>query len=183
MYVHCFVFLNFTLTDVARPTLYEKQRISCFTILCDVTDPNKDCCTNGRGLTFILHRHFLFVTIVVFFFLLKTYQKHSKIFLLTIAILFSVILWWSLKYPQNIRQISLATIDRISSLYANVVRKMDSVFEAYLGQDAGMLLEPDDIPKTTDPVWILGKHYNAIQGENRISTSAIECRVTCLWCF
>lgn len=42
---------------------------------------------------------------------------------------------------------------------------MDSVFEAYLGQDGGMLLEPDDIPKTNDPVWILGKQYNAIQGE------------------
>lgn len=42
---------------------------------------------------------------------------------------------------------------------------MDSVFEAYLGQDGGMLLEPD-IPKTNDPVWILGKQYNAIQGEN-----------------
>lgn len=48
-------------------------------------------------------------------------------------------------------------------LYANVVRRMDSVLEAYLGQDGGPL-EPDDIPKTNSPVWILGKRYNAIQG-------------------
>lgn len=103
---------------------------------------------------------------------MDVYQKDSKIFLLTIVILLCVILWWSLKYPQNYRQISLATIDRISSLYVNVVRKMDSVFEAYLGQDAGMLLEPDDIPKTNDPVWILGKQYNAIQGKKTNRTSA-----------
>lgn len=43
---------------------------------------------------------------------------------------------------------------------------MDSVFEAYLGQDTGILSEPDDIPKTNDPVWILGKQYNAIQGKH-----------------
>lgn len=36
------------------------------------------------------------------------------------------------------------------------------VFEVYyLGQDG---LEPDDIPKTDEPVWILGKKYNAVQG-------------------
>lgn len=71
----------------------------------------------------------------------------------------------SFRYSRTIRFISIANIDRISVLYANVIRKMDSVFEAYLGQDATMLLEPDDIPKTSDPVWILGKQYNAIQGE------------------
>lgn len=69
-------------------------------------------------------------------------------------------LWLAVKYPQ-----SFANIDRISSLYVNVIRKMDSVFEAYLGPDAGILSEPDDIPKTNDPVWILGKQYNAIQGK------------------
>lgn len=40
---------------------------------------------------------------------------------------------------------------------------MDSVLEAYLGQDGGPL-EPDDIPKTNNPVWILGKKYSAVQG-------------------
>lgn len=99
---------------------------------------------------------------------MKTYhtikKKSSKIFQLTIVAVFCVILWLSLKHPQKIRLILFANIDRISTLCANVIRKMDSVFEAYLGQDAGMLLEPDDIPKTNDPVWILGKHYNAIQG-------------------
>lgn len=37
---------------------------------------------------------------------------------------------------------------------------MDCMFEACL--DA--TLEPDDIPKTLEPVWILGKKYHAIQG-------------------
>lgn len=36
------------------------------------------------------------------------------------------------------------------------------VFEVYyLGQDG---VEPDDIPKTDEPVWVLGKKYNAVQG-------------------
>lgn len=56
---------------------------------------------------------------------------------------------------------------------------MDGVFEAYLGQDAGMLLEPDDIPKTNDPVWILGKHYNATQGELTIN-NRVQCNVLML---
>lgn len=55
------------------------------------------------------------------------------------------------------------TIDLIVDLYSNVVRRMDSVLEAYLGQDGGPL-EPDDIPKTNNPVWILGKKYSAVQG-------------------
>lgn len=144
--------------------------ISCLIFLCDVTDPNKDFCTMGGDWRFFIDISCL-SPIVVFLFLLRTYQKYSKIFLLSIVIICCVILWWSLKYPQNIRHFSFANIDRISSLYANVIRKMDSVFEAYLGQDAGMLLEPDDIPKTNDAVWILGKQYNAVQGKNTISTS------------
>lgn len=48
-------------------------------------------------------------------------------------------------------------------LYANVVRRMDLAFENYLAQD-NSLIEPDDIPKTNSPVWILGRRYNAIQG-------------------
>lgn len=41
---------------------------------------------------------------------------------------------------------------------------MDLAFENYLAQDNN-LIEPDDIPKTNkDPVWILGRRYNAIQG-------------------
>lgn len=38
---------------------------------------------------------------------------------------------------------------------------MECVFEAYYEHGH---LEPDDIPQTKDPVWILGKKYNAIQG-------------------
>jgi len=38
------------------------------------------------------------------------------------------------------------------------------MFEAYLTQDAGHL-DPDDIPDTTDPVWVLGKKYSAVDGE------------------
>lgn len=40
---------------------------------------------------------------------------------------------------------------------------MDLAFESYLAQDSS-LIEPDDIPKTNNPVWILGRKYNAIQG-------------------
>jgi len=43
-----------------------------------------------------------------------------------------------------------------------IISKMDCMFEAYLGHDSS--IEPDDIPKTNDPVWILGKKFNAIQG-------------------
>lgn len=59
-------------------------------------------------------------------------------------------------------------------LYAQLTRKMDSVFEAYLGPDsilAGAVGgavgsgEPEDIPKRNTNVWLLGKRYNAIQGE------------------
>lgn len=38
---------------------------------------------------------------------------------------------------------------------------MDMMFEAYLTQEAGHL-DPDDIPHTKDPVWVLGKKYRAI---------------------
>ncbi|KAJ9586503.1 hypothetical protein L9F63_019861, partial [Diploptera punctata] len=38
---------------------------------------------------------------------------------------------------------------------------MDMMFEAYLTQEASHL-DPDDIPHTKDPVWILGKKYSAI---------------------
>lgn len=52
-------------------------------------------------------------------------------------------------------------IERFLEFYTNVRGAMD-VFEVYyLGQDG---LEPDDIPKTDEPVWILGKKYNAVQG-------------------
>lgn len=36
------------------------------------------------------------------------------------------------------------------------------MFEAYLTQEAGHL-DPDDIPHTNDPVWVLGKKYRAIE--------------------
>jgi hypothetical protein len=41
---------------------------------------------------------------------------------------------------------------------------MDMMFEAYLTQEAGHL-DPDDIPHTKDPVWVLGRKYNAIHGD------------------
>jgi cysteine protease ATG4 len=41
---------------------------------------------------------------------------------------------------------------------------MDMMFEAYLTQEAGHL-DPDDIPHTEDPVWVLGKKYRAIDGD------------------
>lgn len=39
---------------------------------------------------------------------------------------------------------------------------MDMMFEAYLTNE--VQLEPDDIPNTKEPVWILGKKYSAIDG-------------------
>uniref|UniRef100_U5EYR5 Cysteine protease n=1 Tax=Corethrella appendiculata TaxID=1370023 RepID=U5EYR5_9DIPT len=39
---------------------------------------------------------------------------------------------------------------------------MDYVIDAYVGYDIGTV-EPDDIPKTDDTVWLLGKSYNTIQ--------------------
>lgn len=43
---------------------------------------------------------------------------------------------------------------------------MDLAFENYLAQaQDSNLIDLDDIPKTNrDPVWILGRRYNAIQG-------------------
>ena len=46
----------------------------------------------------------------------------------------------------------------------NSVVKMDYMFDTYIGYDIGSL-EPDDIPKTDEEVWILGKKYNTIQGK------------------
>ncbi|XP_044734329.1 cysteine protease ATG4B [Chrysoperla carnea] len=39
---------------------------------------------------------------------------------------------------------------------------MDCMFEAYLTHES-VNFEPDDIPQTSEPVWILGKKYNATQ--------------------
>lgn len=41
---------------------------------------------------------------------------------------------------------------------------MDMMFEAYMTHESGHL-EPDDIPHTKDPVWILGKKYSALNGK------------------
>lgn len=75
-----------------------------------------------------------------------------------------------------------ANIALFEDLYANVVRKMESVFESYLGgvQDgmAAVVSEPDDIPKTNDPVYILGKRYCAIQGK-----PAADLRILCACVF
>lgn len=57
---------------------------------------------------------------------------------------------------------------------------MESVLEAYLGGvQIGLVPavagsgEPDDIPKTDEPVWILGRKYCAIQG------AFISCACVC----
>lgn len=42
---------------------------------------------------------------------------------------------------------------------------MDLMFEAYLTHESTSQPEPDDIPHTKDPVWILGKKYNALKGK------------------
>lgn len=62
--------------------------------------------------------------------------------------------------------IKVEKIDRFVDLYTNVVRRMDLAFENYLAAQDNSLIEPDDIPKTNSPVWILGRRYNAIQGND-----------------
>lgn len=42
---------------------------------------------------------------------------------------------------------------------------MDYMLDAYVGYDIGSVAEPDDIPRTDDTVWILGKQYRAIEGD------------------
>lgn len=39
---------------------------------------------------------------------------------------------------------------------------MDCMYEVYYSHEGGV--EPDDIPKTKEPVWILGHKYNATKG-------------------
>lgn len=53
-------------------------------------------------------------------------------------------------------------IKRRSSKFLERLHNMDMMFEAYLTHESG-ILEPDDIPRTNNPVWILGKQYNAVQ--------------------
>lgn len=82
-----------------------------------------------------------------------------------------------------------ANIALFEDLYANVVRKMESVLESYLGgvQDgmAAVVSEqqPDDIPKTNDPVWVLGKQYCAIQGKPAVLSTYVVCCVRVRLCF
>ncbi|KAG6459349.1 cysteine protease ATG4B [Manduca sexta] len=56
---------------------------------------------------------------------------------------------------------------------------MDAMFDiCYLASTDGNNVEPDDIPKTKESVWILGKKYSAIQDLDRIRrdiTSIIWC--------
>ncbi|XP_055642753.1 cysteine protease ATG4B [Toxorhynchites rutilus septentrionalis] len=54
---------------------------------------------------------------------------------------------------------------------------MDYMLDAYVGYDIGSV-EPDDIPKTDDAVWILGKQYDAIQDLEAIRRD-VQSR---LWC-
>lgn len=46
------------------------------------------------------------------------------------------------------------------------------MFEAYLTHESTSQPEPDDIPQTKDPVWILGKKYNAMKGNPRYTFSS-----------
>lgn len=39
---------------------------------------------------------------------------------------------------------------------------MDLMLEGYLHES---ILDPDDIPQTKDPVWILGKEYKGYEGK------------------
>jgi hypothetical protein len=50
---------------------------------------------------------------------------------------------------------------------------MDAMFDICYLSSEGNSVEPDDIPKTQDNVWILGKKYNAIQGMLHIINNLI----------
>lgn len=54
--------------------------------------------------------------------------------------------------------------------------KMDCMFEAYLTHEG--ILEPDDIPQTKEPVWILGKRYNGSEEIDDIRRDIL----TRIWC-
>lgn len=54
---------------------------------------------------------------------------------------------------------------------------MDYMLDAYVGYDIGSI-EPDDIPKTDDVVWILGKSYSATEDLDLIRRDV----QTRLWC-
>ncbi|XP_055598506.1 cysteine protease ATG4B-like [Uranotaenia lowii] len=55
---------------------------------------------------------------------------------------------------------------------------MDYMLDAYVGYDIGTVAEPDDIPKTDEAVWILGRQYNAAQDLESIRKD-VQSR---LWC-
>ena len=57
-----------------------------------------------------------------------------------------------------------SVFNQIADVLKRNTVKMDYMFDAYVGYDIGSL-EPDDIPKTEDDVWILGKKYNSEQGK------------------
>uniref|UniRef100_A0A182JNG8 Cysteine protease n=1 Tax=Anopheles christyi TaxID=43041 RepID=A0A182JNG8_9DIPT len=52
------------------------------------------------------------------------------------------------------------------------------MLDAYVGYDLSIATEPDDIPKTNDTVWILGKQYNASDDLEAIRQD-VQSR---LWC-
>lgn len=54
----------------------------------------------------------------------------------------------------------------LSVVIKKICSNMDAMFDiCYLATSDGNNVEPDDIPKTKENVWILGKKYSAIQGE------------------
>lgn len=90
------------------------------------------------------------------------------IYLICVAFLFlfSASTFWVWKNQNNSHNYSINRLI-FNNFVFNVLFKMESMFESYLGV-GGLVdgaLEPDDIPKTNEPVWILGKKYSAIQGE------------------
>lgn len=56
---------------------------------------------------------------------------------------------------------------------------MDLAFESYLAQESN-LIEPDDIPRTINPVYILGRRYNAVQELDLIRRD-VQSRIWCTY--
>jgi hypothetical protein len=55
------------------------------------------------------------------------------------------------------------------------------LFDAYLTHES-LQCEPDDIPCTSDPVWVLGKKYDARKGNEKINFFKVSPKTCFIQC-
>lgn len=92
-----------------------------------------------------------------------TYQKEKEKKVAYILIIYTILICFGLYIINWVWNNKGFIKLKIRNKIFNVLFEMDAMFESYLGSIDGSI-EPDDIPKTNEPVWILGKKYSAIQG-------------------